>query len=126
VPKEPTEEMVDKGAQGMASFQEESVWPDSWEPLQVRQMKHDAKKAYRYMLAAAPKKEEGNYDELHEEIYSLRAQLAECQKDAARYLKEARQLRESLIGWRERAWPHTDQRVVIDKDYPITKEQSHD
>jgi hypothetical protein len=57
VPVEPTEEMIDQGAQGMASFQENSVWPDSWEPVQVKGMRHDAKKAYRYMIAASPKLE---------------------------------------------------------------------
>ena len=58
VPIEPTEEMTDCGAQGMASFQEDSVWPDSWDATQVKGMRHDATKAYRYMLAAAPKYEE--------------------------------------------------------------------
>ena len=58
VPIEPTEEMIDCGAQGMASFQEDSVWPDSWDATQVKGMRHDATKAYRYMLAAAPKYEE--------------------------------------------------------------------
>jgi len=58
VPIDPTEEMVDKGAQGMASFQEDSVWPNSWDAIQVKGMHHDAKKAYRYMLAAAPKPED--------------------------------------------------------------------
>jgi hypothetical protein len=55
VPIEPTEEMIDCGAQGMASFQEESIWPDSWDATQVKGMRHDATKAYRYMLAVAPK-----------------------------------------------------------------------
>ncbi len=58
VPIEPTEEMIDCGAQGMASFQEDSVWPDSWDATQVKGMRHDATKAYRYILAAAPKYEE--------------------------------------------------------------------
>ena len=58
VPIAPTEEMIDCGAQGMASFQEDSVWPDSWDATQVKGMRHDATKAYRYMLAAAPKYEE--------------------------------------------------------------------
>jgi hypothetical protein len=58
VPIKPTEEMIDCGAQGMASFQEDSVWPDSWDATQVKGMRHDAKKAYRYMLSAAPKPEE--------------------------------------------------------------------
>ena len=54
VPTEPTKEMIEQGAMGMASFQENSVWPDSWEPVQVKGMRMDAKKAYHYMLNAAP------------------------------------------------------------------------
>jgi len=54
VPREPTQEMIDEGAQGMASFQDGSEWPDSWDGAQVITMRRDAAKAYRYMLAAAP------------------------------------------------------------------------
>jgi hypothetical protein len=53
VPVEPTPEMIDQGARGMASWQDGSVWPDSWEETQVRRMRYDASKAWRYMLAAA-------------------------------------------------------------------------
>lgn len=52
VPREPTEVMIEQGAIGMASFQENSVWPDSWDKVQVKGMRHDAKKAWRYMIAA--------------------------------------------------------------------------
>ncbi len=53
VPEKPTEAMIEQGAMGMASFQEASVWPDSWDKVQVNGMRQDAKKAWRYMLAAA-------------------------------------------------------------------------
>lgn len=33
-------------------------------------------------------------------------------------LKEARQVREALIGWRQRAWPGIDQRAVIENEFP--------
>ena len=42
-----------------------------------------------------------------------RVELGECRK-------EARSMRQALIGWRQRAWPGIDQTVVVDRDYPIT------
>jgi exosome complex RNA-binding protein Rrp4 len=49
VPVEPSRTLVDTGAQALAMFENYSVWPDSWDPVQVRQMRSDAKKAYRAM-----------------------------------------------------------------------------
>ncbi len=111
VPREPTEAMIEQGAMGMASFQENSVWPDSWEPVQVKGMRHDAKKAWRYMIDAAQGGEVMNtlhsrstafYEEriakleadlmasirreelLLTQIGNMRAENAELRKDAAR------------------------------------------
>lgn len=46
-----------------------------------------------------------------ENIDGLKAELAELSK-------EARSMRQALIGWRQRAWPGTDQTKVIDRDFP--------
>lgn len=53
VPVEPSRTLVDTGAQALAMFENYSVWPHSWDPVQVRQMRSDAKKAYRAMVHAA-------------------------------------------------------------------------
>lgn len=54
VPREPTWEMIEEGAKGMASFQDGSRWPESWHSDQIRRMRNDAAKAYRYMIDATP------------------------------------------------------------------------
>ena len=42
---------------------------------------------------------------------AMRQQLADSQKQNA-------SLKEALIGWRQRAWTGTDQRAVVERDYP--------
>lgn len=42
-----TPELIDRCAQRLASWQDDSVWPDSWSPDQVRQMRRDAEKVLR-------------------------------------------------------------------------------
>ena len=53
VPVEPSRALIDKGAQAIAMWETHCVWPTSWDPVQVRQMRSDAKKAYNAMLSAA-------------------------------------------------------------------------
>lgn len=43
----PTPEMIDEAAQRLASFQDGSVWPDSWDVTQVAQMRLLAERALR-------------------------------------------------------------------------------
>lgn len=51
----PTPEMIDAGAQRLVSFEENSVWPDSWDALQVAAARNEAERVWRSMwLAAAP------------------------------------------------------------------------
>jgi transposase-like protein len=49
--------------------------------------------------------------ELEAERDELRQQLAESEKQNAA-------LKEALIGWRQRKFPYTDQRRVIERDFP--------
>lgn len=52
---EPTSEMIDAGAQRLVSWEEGSVWPDSWSPLQVAAARNEAERVWRSMwLAAMP------------------------------------------------------------------------
>lgn len=52
---DPTAEMIDAGAQRLASFGDDSVWPDSWSPGQVALMRSEAERVIRSaMLAARP------------------------------------------------------------------------
>lgn len=54
-PIEPTPEMIDAGAQRLASFGDESVWPDSWSALELASMRNLAERVIRSaLLAAAP------------------------------------------------------------------------
>lgn len=43
---EPTKEMIDHGAQAVVSWEEGSVWPDSWSQTQVNRARRFARNAY--------------------------------------------------------------------------------
>lgn len=46
---DPTPEMIEEGAQRLARWDDGCVWPDSWGPLQVSGMRHDAEACWRSM-----------------------------------------------------------------------------
>lgn len=54
VPVEPTAAMIDDGAQRLASFGDDSVWPDSWNASEVMQMRIQAERVIRSAICAAP------------------------------------------------------------------------
>lgn len=53
VPLDPSPSMIDAGAQRLVSFEENSVWPDSWDKLQVAAAKNEAERVWRSMYLAA-------------------------------------------------------------------------
>jgi hypothetical protein len=53
IPLEPTPQMRDAGAQRLVSFEDNSVWPDSWDALQVASAKNEAERVWRSMWIAA-------------------------------------------------------------------------
>lgn len=57
VPLEPTPEMCDEGAQAIVQWENGAVWPDSWGITYANRYRKDAMKAYKAMLAAAPKEQ---------------------------------------------------------------------
>jgi hypothetical protein len=54
-PIEPTRRMIEAGAQRLVSWEDGSVWPDSWDALQVAAARNDAERVWRSMRAEAPK-----------------------------------------------------------------------
>lgn len=55
-PLHPTPAMIEEGAKRLLRWQDDSVWPDSWEPLQISCAKQDAERVWQSMwLAAQPK-----------------------------------------------------------------------
>ena len=53
LPLEPTPTMIEAGAQRLMSWDDESVWPDSWTPLQIMAARNDAERVWRSMWLAA-------------------------------------------------------------------------
>lgn len=53
VPVEPTEAMIDAGAQRLVSWDDGCKWPDSWSELQVAAARNDAEKVWRSMWLEA-------------------------------------------------------------------------
>lgn len=51
-PLQPTPEMIEAGAQRLVSFEEDSVWPDSWAPLQIAAARNEAERVWRSMWIA--------------------------------------------------------------------------
>ena len=51
-PLEPTDAMRDAGAQRLVSFEDNSVWPDSWDKLQIAAAKNEAERVWRSMWLA--------------------------------------------------------------------------
>lgn len=58
LPREPNDEMCDQGAQALVSWENGSVWPESWGEIAARQYRKDARKAWVAMaetfLCATP------------------------------------------------------------------------
>jgi hypothetical protein len=54
VPADPTAKMIDEGAQRLASFEDNSVWPDSWDPSQVAQFRILAERVIRSAIHTEP------------------------------------------------------------------------
>jgi hypothetical protein len=54
-PIEPTRRMIEAGAQRLVSWEDGSVWPDSWDALQLAAARNDAERVWRSMRAEAPK-----------------------------------------------------------------------
>lgn len=50
----PTPEMIDAGAQRLVRFEEGSVWPDDFDPLDVMAARNDAERVWRSMALAQP------------------------------------------------------------------------
>ena len=49
---DPTPAMIEAGAQRLVSWEDGSVWPDSWDALQVAAARNDAERVWRSMSAA--------------------------------------------------------------------------
>jgi hypothetical protein len=55
LPLEPTAAMKDAGAQRLVDFEDGTVWPDSFSPIQVAGKRNEAERVWRSMwLAASP------------------------------------------------------------------------
>ena len=55
VPLDAEPDLIDQGAQRLASFEDNSVWPDSWDALQVSAARNEAERVWRSMwLAVKP------------------------------------------------------------------------
>lgn len=53
VPLEPTEAMIDAGAQRLCRFEEGTKWPDDFSPLQIAAARNEAERVWRSMWMAA-------------------------------------------------------------------------
>lgn len=74
-PVEPTEEMIEAGAQAIASWDAGATWPDSW-GADAERHRSDARKAYNAMVALTPVSDEGaSHQALHDELQACRAAL---------------------------------------------------
>ena len=51
-------------------------------------------------------------DQAADRIEELEHQLDELRK-------QNKSLKESLIKWRQREWPNTDQRAVVEREFPV-------
>lgn len=56
------------------------------------------------------------YDE--ELILYFLNESVKLREQRGRLVKQNRELKDALIRWRERTWPGTDQRAVIERDFP--------
>ena len=52
-PLYPTRAMIEEGAKRLLRWQDDSVWPDSWDALQILQAKRDAERVWRGMWLMA-------------------------------------------------------------------------
>ena len=57
---QPTPSMIEEGAKRLLRWQDDSVWPDSWEPLQIVCAKNDAERVWRgmWLMAQTERKRE--------------------------------------------------------------------
>lgn len=53
IPLQPTPSMIEEGAKRLLRWQDDSVWPDSWDALQILQAKRDAERVWRGMWLMA-------------------------------------------------------------------------
>lgn len=53
LPIDPTQEMVEEGAQRLVSWDDGCTWPDSWDELQVAAARNEAERVWRSMWLAA-------------------------------------------------------------------------
>lgn len=51
---EPTKEMIEAGAQRLVSWEDGSVWPNSWDGLAVAAARQEAERVWRSMWMAMP------------------------------------------------------------------------
>jgi hypothetical protein len=58
-PIHPTPAMIEEGAKRLLCWQDDSVWPDSWEPLQIACAKNDAERVWRSMWLMAQTEAKG-------------------------------------------------------------------
>lgn len=56
-PLYPTRAMIEAGAKRLVHWQDDSVWPDSWDPLQISCAKQDAERVWQSMWLMAVKTE---------------------------------------------------------------------
>jgi hypothetical protein len=59
LPLEPTQKMIEAGAQRLACWEKEAQWPDDW-PLQDSHFKHEAERVWRAMWLAQENSKEIN------------------------------------------------------------------
>ena len=55
IPLDPTEAMIDAGAQRLVHCHEDSKWPDDWSPFEVIAAKNEAERVWRSMWLVAIK-----------------------------------------------------------------------
>ena len=84
----PTKEMIEAGAQGIVSWEDGCVWPDSWDAITVASARNTAERAWRSMYAEAATQQLQS-----ESAARLKLDWAVALADLIRiYLKQAHQL----------------------------------
>jgi hypothetical protein len=59
----------------------------------------------------------GSHDKLFNKIDELTDAIAERDIEIVSLRKQNKQLKEALIKWRQREWPGTDQRSVVESEF---------
>lgn len=55
---------------------------------------------------------------VHDSMANILEALTKENRELKEALKEASKVRDGLIRWRQNAFPHTDQRTVIEREFP--------